>query len=322
LQFLSGLRWQIALTGLAAVLVATGVGYGVAHTVTHPLRALTATMRDIAETGDLRRTVPSPGRWDDEDARQLAAAFGLLTSALARFQRDATQRERLSSLGRLSATIAHEIRNPLMIISSTVRALRRHATPEVADMAGSIDEEVQRLDRVVTDVLDFAKPVRLTVTQADLGEICRAAARAMRASSEPPDIVLDVPDGPLPIETDTERLHGVVVNLLANAVAATTGDGPDPSGRPPVTIRVRALAPGEWRVEVVDYGVGIPADDLPRVFEPFFTTRRAGSGIGLALARNVVEGLGGTIVVESGEGIGTIARVDLPAAPRLGADSP
>jgi hypothetical protein len=70
------------------------------------------------------------------------------------------------------------------------------------------------------------------------------------------------------------------------------------------------------------YGVGIPADDLPRVFEPFFTTRRAGSGIGLALARNVVEGLGGTIVVESGEGIGTIARVDLPAAPRLGADSP
>lgn len=320
LQFLPRLRFQIALTGLAAVLVATGLGYAVAHTVTHPLRALTATMRDIAETGDLRRAVPAPGRWDDEDARLLAETFGRLTNALARFQRDVAQRERLASLGRLSATIAHEIRNPLMIIKSTARALRRQAAPEMAEMAGSIEEEVQRLDRVVTDVLDFARPIRPNMSPADLGEICRGAARAMRASSDHPDIVVDVPDGPLPIMTDTERLHGVVVNLLANAQAATTGNDAS-TGRPPrVALRVTSLDDGRWRLEVVDHGMGIPSDDLPRVFEPFFTTRRAGSGLGLALARNVIEGLGGTIVIESSAGLGTIARVDLPTAPLPGQD--
>jgi signal transduction histidine kinase len=318
LQFLPLLRWQIALTGLAAVLVATGLGYAVARTVTRPLRALTATMHDIAETGDLRRAVPPPGRWDDEDARLLAATFGRLTGALARFQRDAAQRERLSSLGRLSATIAHEIRNPLMIIKSTVRALRRQATPEIADMAGSIDEEVQRLDRVVTDVLDFARPIRFDVAPADVGEICRSAARGMRAPSGRPGIALDLPEGALPIVTDAGRLHGVVVNLLANALAAA-GDA-HPGGAPPVTLSVRAAGGGGWRIEVIDRGAGIAAEDLPRVFEPFFTTRQTGSGLGLALARNIIEGLGGVIAIESTPGRGTTARVDLPPAPPPGQD--
>ena len=319
LQFLSRLRWQIALTGLVAVLVATGLGYAVAHTVTRPVRALTATMRDIAATGDLRRAGPAPGRWDDEDARQLATAFGRLTNALARFQRDAAQRERLSSLGRLSATIAHEVRNPLMIIKSTVRTLRRQATPEIASMAGSIDEEVQRLDRVVTDVLDFARPIRFDLADADLAEVCRGAAHAMRATSREPEIGLDLPDEPMPIVTDTERLHGVVVNLLSNALAATAGHDRAGDGGSAVTLRARRRA-GGWRIEVLDRGAGIPADDLPRVFEPFFTTRRAGSGLGLALARNVVEGLGGTIVLESNAGTGTVARIDLPATPPIGQD--
>jgi len=321
LRFLPRLRWQIALTGLVAVLVATGLGYAVARTVTRPLRALTATMGDIAETGDLRRHVPAPGRWDDEDARKLAATFGKLTGALARFQRDAAQRERLSSLGRLSATIAHEVRNPLMIIKSTVRGLRREATPEVAAMAGSIDEEVQRLDRVVTDVLDFARPIRFSLSKADLGDICRGAARAARASADGPEIVVDAPAGPLPLLTDTERLHGVIVNLLANAQAATVREDA-PLGRlPPVMLRVRPIDADGWRVEVIDRGAGIPADHLPRVFEPFFTTRRGGSGLGLALARNIIEGLGGAIAIDSREGRGTTARIDLLAAPPAGQDS-
>jgi signal transduction histidine kinase len=86
-----------------------------------------------------------------------------------------------------------------------------------------------------------------------------------------------------------------------------------------VTLRARRRD-GGWRLEVLDRGAGIPADDLPRVFEPFFTTRRAGSGLGLALARNVVEGLGGTIAIESSAGEGTAARIDLPATPPIGQD--
>ena len=183
LSFLPTLRWQIALTGLAAVLVATLVGYGIARTVTRPLRALTATMREMAATGDLARTVPAVGRWDDEDARLLSTTFGQLTGALGRFQREAAQRERLSSLGRLSTVIAHEIRNPLMIIKSAVRSLRQHPSPDVTEVAANIDEEVQRLNRVVTDVLDFARPIRFELAPADLGDICRDAAQAAKLAA-------------------------------------------------------------------------------------------------------------------------------------------
>src|SRR4030095_1832055 len=103
----------------------------------------------------------------DEDARLPASSFHNLTAALDRFQREAAQRERLSSLGRLSTVVAHEIRNPLMIINSAFRSVRQHPSTDVTDLATSIDEEVQRLNRVVTDVLDFAKPIRFEHAPAD-----------------------------------------------------------------------------------------------------------------------------------------------------------
>ena len=101
--------------------------YAVARTVTRPLGAITATMREMAATGDLTRRIalPPDARWDDEDARLLATTFNTMTDSIARFQREAAQRERLSSLGRLSTVVAHEIRNPLMIIKTALRALRR-----------------------------------------------------------------------------------------------------------------------------------------------------------------------------------------------------
>ena len=133
-RFLRQLHWQLgASRRVVAVLVATLVSYAVARTVTRPLAPITATMREMAATGDLtRRAVPPLGRWDDEDARLLATTFDAMTDAIERFQREAAQRERLSSLGRLSTVIAHEIRNPLMIIKTSLRSLRRGiVAPEV-----------------------------------------------------------------------------------------------------------------------------------------------------------------------------------------------
>ena len=181
--FLQQLHRQIAITGVAAVLVATLLGYAIARTVTRPLRAVTATMREMAATGDLARTVPTVRPWDDEDARLLATTFRQLTTALDRFQREAAQRERLSSLGRLSTVIAHEVRNPLMIIKTALRSLRRHVSPDVVEVADSIDEEVNRINHVVTGVLDFARPIRFSLQSADLVQICRDAAQAVTTSA-------------------------------------------------------------------------------------------------------------------------------------------
>jgi signal transduction histidine kinase len=312
-RFLSQLRWRLLASGAAAVLVATLVGYVVARSVTRPLRALTSTMHDMAATGDLSGALPAIGRWDDEDVRVVAATFGRLTGALDRFQREASARERLSSLGRLSAVIAHEIRNPLMIIKSSVRALRKSPDTRAAGVAASIDEEVGRVDRVVSGVLDFARPIAFDVSSADLRVIAQDAVNAVLAGADDVPIVLETKMTAAPLETDAERLRLVLVNVLTNAQHATRALAPDRRPATPIVVRLTA-ASGGWRLAVEDRGQGIPAEHLPRVFDPFFTTRKTGSGLGLAISRNIIEGLGGTMTIESRPGVGT--RVTIELSPR------
>jgi len=315
--FLAGLRRQIVLTGVVAVFVATLLGYGIARTVTRPLRAVTATMREMAATGDLGSNVPPPGPWDDEDARLLATTFRQMTASLDRFQRDAAQRERLSSLGRLSAVVAHEVRNPLMIIKTAVRSLRRSTSGEdVTKVAGSIEEEVARLNRVVSDVLDFARPVQFTIVPVDMAAVCHEAAAAASSGQDDPPVMVEVDPalGESRLRTDADRLRAVLVNVLANAQEAMRERGGD-LAQATVQLRAWRTAEGGVRISVVDAGSGIAPADLPRVFEPFFTTRRSGSGLGLAIARNIVEGLGGSVQVQSQVGHGTTVDIVLPADP-------
>ena len=129
LRVLNTIRTGLAGALILTLLLATIVSLRrVALTMTRPLAAITGAMRDVAATGDLTRKVPlRSGPWDDADARLLASAFNTLTESIARFQAEAAQRERLSSLGRLSTVIAHEIRNPLMIIKAALRTLKRGA---------------------------------------------------------------------------------------------------------------------------------------------------------------------------------------------------
>ena len=121
--------------------------------VTRPLAALTDAMKRTAATGDLGLSLGAGRPWDDEDARLVARTFGALTDSIGRFQREATLRERLSALGRLSTVIAHEVRNPLMIIKGSLRGLKRDGVAaEVQEAAADIDHEVARLDRIVTSL--------------------------------------------------------------------------------------------------------------------------------------------------------------------------
>src|SRR5207344_855631 len=155
-------------------------------TITRPLANITDVMREVAATGDLTRKIAirHRNRWEDEDARLLATTFNTLTESIGRFQREISQKERLSSLGRLSTVIAHEVRNPLMIIKTALRSLRRHVSSDVVEVADSIDEEVNRINHVVTGVLDFARPIPFSLQSADLVQICREAAQAVTQSAE------------------------------------------------------------------------------------------------------------------------------------------
>ena len=178
---------QAALAGIAlgATLLAIVVSYGVARTITRPLASITDHMRQIAATGDLTRKLPRSTRrgWDDEDAHMLATTFNMLTDSVVRFQRDAAQRERLSSLGRLSTVIAHEVRNPLMIIKGALRHAGADgaSAADVRDAAKDIDEEIDRLNSLVNDVLDVARPIRFDPAPTDINAVCRAAVQAAGA---------------------------------------------------------------------------------------------------------------------------------------------
>ena len=219
LGFLRTVYAALALAAAAAVVLAVGLSYAVARTITRPLGAITATMREVAATGDLTRKIPlrAPSAWQDEDARLLATTFNTLTDSVARFQREAAQKERLLSLGRLSTVIAHEVRNPLMIIKAALRTLRPEAPAhDIRESVKDIDEEVDRLNRIVHDVLDFAKPPSMLREQADLVRLCQDAASAATVGGGPA-IDLEVPETPLVASTDPERLRTALINVLSNA---------------------------------------------------------------------------------------------------------
>lgn len=316
LGFLNPLHGRLSIIAIVAVLVATLLSYAIARTVTRPLGAITATMREMAATGDLTRRIAAPpggAVWEDEDARLLATTFNTMTDSIARFQREAAQRERLSSLGRLSTVVAHEIRNPLMIIKTALRRLRGPSVkPEELQAAvADIDEETARLNRLVSEVLDFAKPIKFELAPTDLNALCQDAARAAGPDTPDARIRLDL-DSDMPmVVTDAERLRLALVNILTNARHALAARPDADETRTPIRLRTRVRA-DRVGIEVRDQGMGIASEDIGRVFDPYFTTRRTGTGLGLAISKNIVEGLGGSIAVSSRQGEGTEVRIDLP----------
>ena len=177
LRFLDAIHTGLGVVAMIAVLAATILSYAVARTITRPLATITDVMREMSATGDLTRKIAlsRPASWEDEDAKLLAATFNTLTDSIARFQREAAQRERLSALGRLSTVIAHEIRNPLMIIKASLRTLasERVSRDDIRQALTDVDEEVARLNRVVNDVLDFAEPIRFDYAPADVNASVR-----------------------------------------------------------------------------------------------------------------------------------------------------
>ena len=341
---LKAIQTALGVTALVAVILATLLSFAVARTITRPLAAITDAMRDVASTGDLTRKISlQPRPWDDEDARLLAATFNTLTDSVARFQHEVSQKERLSSLGRLSTVIAHEIRNPLMIIKASVRTLRQPDadTTSLREAVTDIDDEVGRLNRIVNEVLDFSRPIRFELASTDVNVVCAQSAAAAQASGAGAAIHLDLAHILPRVMTDAERLRIALVNMLLNArhavlareesAAAVHGadlhaleqGGPTSGARRAGSCQPDGTAPAialrtEWResrvaIVIEDHGIGIDPDDLSRMFDPYFTTKRGGTGLGLAIAKNIVEGLRGTIAVTSVPGVGTTIAIDLPA---------
>jgi signal transduction histidine kinase len=243
----------------------------------------------------------------------MSQAFDVVTDAITRLEREAGRRERLAALGRLSTEIAHEVRGPLSIIKASVDSLQPEAASPAAvrEAAVEIVRQLARLDRIVTAMLDFARPLRLELAPVNVAALVWDAAGAVLDGWEVPLARIALQPQLGTIVTDGGRLRGVLANLLENA-RQSVREASRNAGVEAIEIGGRRTAGGRVLLWVEDRGVGVPEADLPHAFEPAFTTRRSGKSLGLALARRVVEALGGSIRMQSREGEGTRVEIDLP----------
>jgi signal transduction histidine kinase len=166
----------------------------------------------------------------------------------------------------------------------------------------------------VNEVLDYARPIRFDLAPAQLGTIIERSWAAVAAGAPSVACRLSLDPAADTVVTDGERLRLALVNLLSNAAQAVrhNGVGAVAAGEPEIEVETYARPDDRIEVVVRDHGPGIPAETLSRIFDPFFTTKLTGSGIGLAITRNIVEGLGGTLRATSRQGAGTTITVDLP----------
>lgn len=224
-------------------------------------------------------------------------------------QEELVRKEQLAAVGELSAVIAHEVRNPLAIIKNAVSSLRR-PTLRPTDrgvLLGILDEEVDRLNRLVRDLLAYARPVEPRGRPVDLGRIVDEVIQKVLAQHETPEsieVALDFKRSRT-IHGDPDLLRQAMTSLVENALAAMPGGG---------TLSVRGQRGGRSMVfiELTDTGEGMDSMVLAKARDPFFTTRAAGTGLGLAIASRVIKNHHGTLDIESAPGEGTTVHITLP----------
>lgn len=226
---------------------------------------------------------------------------------LERAQRALVLRERLAALGEMAAAVAHEVRNPLGVIFNSIATLKKLlvTTDDAEELLTIVDEEARRLNGIVTDLLEFAKPGGTSLQEMAIDEAITAAIDASTSASGIPEgLVIEarIDDDLPPVELDARLMRQALLNLIANAVQVSPRAG---------RVLVHAHVEGdELHVSVSDQGEGIEQEARQRLFEPFFTTKSSGTGLGLAIVKRIVEAHNGRIEVTSDDG--AVFTVALP----------
>lgn len=222
-------------------------------------------------------------------------------------------KERLAAVGQMAAVMAHEVRNPLGTIFNAVASLRRAdaSTSKLPPLLDILQEEADRLQRLVADLLDFSRPSVVELASIEVHPVLEHAVDAARLDpalgGKAAAVALEIADRLPPIDTDARLLHRALVNLLVNALQNVDADGK-------VSLRA-SFESDALTIAVYNDGEEVAPELAERLFEPFFTTRATGTGLGLAVVRRVAEDLGGTVRIHAGDGRGTTFALTLPVSP-------
>ena len=301
------LAWAMFGIGILVMTAVALISHLIGRNLTRPIKTLVGFTQRVA-AGELDKTCDVKTQ---DEIGELAAAFNAMTRELQQSRDKLIQAERLATAGKMSASFAHEIRNPLssmrmlaqMLIRKTDVSAERHQ-----QSLRSILEEIERIDGIVKGLMDFARPAMLNRVQQPLVPALQAVLSLMEANLAHHQVELvqrfaaDLPDIPF----DTDKLKQAFMNVVLNAMEAMPQGG---------TLTVSAIQTADKIcIKVADTGVGIPEEDLARLFEPFFTRKTKGTGLGLANVKRVLEEHGGSVSVASMLGEGTAVSMWLPSA--------
>jgi two-component system sensor histidine kinase PilS (NtrC family) len=240
----------------------------------------------------------------------LVITFQDLTDIRA-MEETSRRQERLSAVGRVAAGIAHEIRNPLAAMRGSIQVLRSELPADAPEreLMDIVLSESDRLNRIITDFLTYARPRKFSLAECDLREPLRETFALLRHSPELLDghkLEEDLPEEPLLALADAEGIRQVFWNLTRNALKAMPDGGT-------LSAEMRRTAPGSVRITFKDTGRGMSPAQVERLFEPFSSSTTGGTGLGLSIVYQIIRDHGGTINVRSREGHGTTITIELPA---------
>lgn len=295
----------IACFGMAIVLAGL-VGAYLMRSISRPVAALRAGALRIG-AGDLAARVSLPG---NDELAELARVFDQMAANLARDQSELLEAHRLASIGQVASGVAHEINNPLGVILGYVTLLRKEDDLRDREELRIIEDEARQSKAIVAGLLDLARPVRLDQSEIDLSEIARDTASRLEETGQALGVSIRFHDGAAStVIADEGKVRQIVSNLLSNAVQAARDTR---AAAPEVDVSWCERNGRAW-LQIDDRGPGVADDVRARLFEPFFTTRKGGHGLGLAIARTLARAHGGDVQLEPGPGgVGTRASLSLP----------
>jgi len=320
LFLLATLSWRdperhivLLVAGAGAVAICGALLVVLTYTVQRPMVELQQKIAQLG-SGDLTVSVSFAHRNDEigDLGRNFNQMVGQLRESRQEIERlhctQMSRAEHFATLGEMATGLAHEIRNPLAGIAGVIEIIGRDlpSTSPARHVVKDIRQEIARINHIVTDLLQTARPHPPKVQKSDLNTTVEHAVMLGRQQAQAKSIEISLHKDPsLPeIEHDSDQIHQVLLNLLLNALQAIDGNG-----KIAVVVELRG---NTAVIEVADNGRGIPPDHLPNIFRPFFTTKGDGTGLGLSLARRIVEDHQGHIDVTSAVGKGTTFAVVLP----------
>jgi signal transduction histidine kinase len=306
---------RVLLAGVLFIVVGAAIGYSMAERIADPVNRLMKATGRIAR-GDLSARILATS---SDEFRRLVEAFNRMAADLQRQRVELERSNRLAAWADMARQVAHDIKNPLTPIQLNAEHLRRVHADRGAPLGRVLDEcvdnvlnQVRLLRQIASEFSSFASSPTAKLVPESLSAVMTEVVAAYRTGlKDRVEIIVDVPAVLPPVLIDKAVLARALTNIIENALHAMPAGG---------TLRIVSRAVNASRVELAisDTGVGMDRAALDRIFEPYFSTRASGTGLGLTIAKRNVELNGGTIAVESERGQGTIVRITLPTVPAAG----